>query len=304
MSKPFLFLIAALAVIAVSVMALKKTGRPPAEPDRFAAPIPTGVGSDGAAATRRPLSEADRQRIRAFWAIYQQATEEKQARQWEEAARDYRKALELDPQHWDSLYYLGNALMELRRYEEAERAYARLAASDPQAARAYSALGALYSNPNATGLFDLRKAEQEYTRAWRANADESGSVLRLGEVAVAAGEMARAQEYLQAAGRTNFKSVSAHFLQGYLAWKAGQRERARTLFARSIELTKVSKPPAGVLGEGDTRLPGYQAMVLPGQRGLFDGFIAELWKNHDTGDARLNGLYKRVDGFIRSLPSR
>lgn len=256
-------------------------------------------GTGGAA-----LSAESRQRIKAFWAIYQQATEERQKGQWKAAARDYQKALALQPDHWDSLYYLGAALMEQKQYAAAEQAYLRLAAFDSQAARAYSALGALYANPNAGRLFDLKQAAREYERARRANADESGSVLRLGEVALASGEIARAQEYLQAAGRTNFKSVNAPFLLGYIAWETGDRSSALALYRQAITQTKVQKPPAGVLGEGDTKLPGYQAMVLPGQRGMFDAFVAALWQDKDVNTAKMERHYRRVRAFLRSLPRR
>jgi len=263
-------------------------------------------GVPGAPNTSAPpkaaASDADRERVRQFWAVYKAATAEKQAGRWEKAIEGYRKAVELNPTHWDAYYYLGNALMETGRFREAEQAYLRLAKSDPQAARAYSALGALYSDPRAGTLFDLKKADREYHRAWRNNADESGSVLRLGEVAVAAGDFQKAREHLEAAGRTNFKSVSARFLLGYIAWKEGDLERARTLFRSAAKLTEVQKPPGGVLGEGDTKLPGYRAMVRPGQRGLFDGFIRQLWADRDGSPERMARLYKEVEHYIAALP--
>jgi tetratricopeptide (TPR) repeat protein len=250
------------------------------------------------------LSEADRGRIREFWKVYERATQKKQAGQWAQAERDYRNALELNPGHWDSLYYLGNARMELGRYAEAEQAYLKLAEADSQAARAYSALGALYSDPKAGSMFDLKKAEREYTRAWRANADESGSVLRLGEVALAAGQNAKAKEYLEAAGRTNFKSVNASFLLGYLAWESNDSVHAMEQFRQAIALTKENKPPGGVLGEGDTRLPDNRALTLPGQRGLFDALIATLWIDKDTSQDHASRLYRQVRDLIEQLPDK
>jgi tetratricopeptide (TPR) repeat protein len=297
MSRVAVWTMAVLAVLIAGLVGLKWVRRTPQVVDH---------------ATEAPLSDTgkamltaeSRKRIKAFWAIYQQATEERQKGQWQAAARDYQKALEIQPDHWDSLYYLGSVLMEQKQYAAAEQAYRRLAASDTQPARTYSALGALYANPNAGRLFNLKRAAHEYERAQRANADESGSVLRLGEVALASGEMARAKEYLQAAGRTNYKSVNAPFLLGYIAWEAGDRSSALALYRQAITQTKVQKPPAGVLGEGDTKLPGYRAMVLPGQRGMFDAFVAALWHDKDVNAAKMEWHYRRVRAFLRGLPRR
>lgn len=252
-------------------------------------------------ATETGLSSAERHRIATFWSVYRQATAEKKAGQWDAAVREYRMALDLDPSHWDALYYLGNCLVELKRYPEAQRAYTRLAASDNVAARAHSALGALYSRPDAGQLFDLRKAAREYELAQHANADESGSVLRLGEVALAAGDLNTASEYLNAAGRTNFKSVNAAFLLGYVAWSKGDTKQAISQFRAAAALTKAQKPPAGVLGEGDTKLAGHQAMTLPGQRGLFDGFVGKLWSNRDAAPGRMDSLYAEVKSYLASI---
>lgn len=251
----------------------------------------------------RPVSDAHRKRVLEFWSVYQQASEARQARRWQEAAAGYRKALELQPDHWDSLYYLGTVLMEQKRYSEAEEAFLRLAASDRTAARGHSALAELYSNPNAGALFDLRRAAAEYELARRNNADESGSVLRLGEVALAQGDRTRASDYLSAASRTNFKSVGAFFLRGYLAWQRGDRRQAQALYRHALDLTRVQKPPKGVLGEGDTQLKGHVAMVLPGQHGLFDQFVAQLWKSGGS-EAAMDGAYRRLQAFIASLPKK
>ncbi|MGC8668537.1 MAG: tetratricopeptide repeat protein [Chthonomonadales bacterium] len=251
-----------------------------------------------------PISEAHRRRVLEFWSVYQQASDARQARRWSEAAAGYRKALALQPDHWDSLYYLGTVLMELKRYTEAEEAFRHLAVSEHTAARGHSALAELYSNPNAGALFDLRRAAAEYELARRNNADESGSVLRLGEVALALGDLPRAADYLSAAARTNFKSVGAFFLRGYIAWQSGDRAGAEALYRHALELTRVQKPPKGVLGEGDTKLAGHVAMVLPGQHGLFDQFVAQLWKNRDASEAAMEGAYTRLKIFIASLPKK
>lgn len=273
---------------------------------------PASVASSANAGTDVPLppgatgpmslARADGETSREFWVVFSRATQEKQAGRWDAAAREYRRALALDPTHWDALYYLGNCLIEQGRFQDAYEAYRRLSKSDAQAARAYSALGSVHSNPRAGALFDLEKAEFEYTRAARANGDETGSILRLGEVAVATGKIDRAREYLSAVSRTNAKSVSARFLLGYLAWQEGDRSEAIALLREAAQLKKVQKPPVEASGEGDTKLPGHQAMTAPGSRGMFDGFTAGLRADQPIGDAYVDSLYRRVREFIANLP--
>lgn len=250
------------------------------------------------------VTASDRRNARAFWDVYRRASAARQSAQWQDAVTLYRQAIELNPTHWDSLYYLGNSLSELGLFDEALVAYRKLAASDRQAARAFSALGALYATPAAGKLFDLAEAERMYAKAQRSNGDESGSVLRLGEVTLAAGKWAAAADYLEAAGRTNFKSVTARYLQGYLAWRSGDRPRAADKFRAAIQLTKDQSPPKGVLGEGDTKLPAQRAMVRPGSRFLFEELTTDLWTNHDTSAGRMNASYRKVDSFLASLTKR
>lgn len=280
-------------------MAGCKSGDMPADPT-YVQP-PTGARP---LATSAPLSEDQRTRVRRFWQAYEQATAARQAGQWESAAKKYQEALTIDPTHWDSLYNLGNCLMEQQRYEEAEAAYLRLAASDTKAARAYSALGCLYSTPAAGRLFNLEEAEKQYLKARGSNGDESGNVVRLGEVATARGQLAAAREYLEAGERTNPKSVSARFLLGYLAWKSGEAAAAGEHYASAIEQTKKQPPPQGVLGEGDTKRAGNAAMTLHSDRGLFDRFLPSLWTKRAGNVAAMNSIYKEVASYIASLPHR
>jgi tetratricopeptide (TPR) repeat protein len=98
---------------------------------------------------------------------------------------------------------------------------------------------------------DLAEAERHLRRAHEINGEETGPVVRLGEIALVAGRSAEAREWFESALRTNPKSVEAAFLGGYLGWDEG-REPA-PLVRRVREAAKLEAPVKGVLSEGDRR---------------------------------------------------
>jgi len=251
-----------------------------------------------------PASAESRARVEEFWSVYQTATREKQMGRWESAARHYRRSSKLDPDHWDSLYYLGNCLVELGRFEEARQSYSRLADSDPQAARAYSALGYLHSNPRAGSLFDLAEAERMYHQAQHSNGDESGSVLRLGEVCLAAGKVEKSREYLSAAAATNPKSVSARLLLAYIHRQSGDPDGGGAYFRQAVSLASKQKPVEIGLGEGDTKLPGARAMVRTTIRGLFDDLTDSLVRDSAAGSPSPEQYERMIESRIRELRAR
>ncbi|HET6382243.1 MAG TPA: tetratricopeptide repeat protein [Armatimonadota bacterium] len=255
----------------------------------------------GPHATAAAAQSPAHQREVDFWAVYGRATDERLNHQWDAAARDYRQALALNPNHWDSLYYLGGVLMELGHYADARDSFMRLANAN-HSARAHAQLGALYATPAAGSLFDLGRAAREFRLARASNGDESGSLLELGEVALAAGHDKQAQELLADAGRTDFRSVPAHFLLGYVRWKHGDAAGAREAMMQALALRKGQKPPAGAPGEGDTRLPGHASMSESQKGELFTPVMAAFWRAKGVGEER--PLYAGVESYIRNLPSR
>ncbi|MFQ6047170.1 MAG: tetratricopeptide repeat protein, partial [Gemmatimonadales bacterium] len=107
---------------------------------------------------------SERVRIREFWQTYRGATAQRIAGRREEAAAEYRRALELNPRHEDALYYYANMQLELGAFEEAEGALRRLVEVNPVSARAHSRLGILYSCPETGDLFNVPAAEREFLR--------------------------------------------------------------------------------------------------------------------------------------------
>jgi tetratricopeptide (TPR) repeat protein len=249
------------------------------------------------------LSEERKAEIRRFWEVYRRATDLKQQGKWEQAALTYREALAIDPRHEDALYYLGNAMFELERYEEAISAWRRLAGVNPMSARAHAQLGAVYSCGAPGAPFDLDVAEREVQRALAINKEESGPILKMGEVALLKGDRKKALDYFTAAGRTNFKSVEAHYLTGYLKWLEGDRAAALTSLGKAVTLSQADKPIKGVAGEGDTKKKAAQPILSEGasRKSLFGPYWMALreWGGGTVSTARMEEEYRKLDTMLK-----
>jgi tetratricopeptide (TPR) repeat protein len=212
-----------------------------------------GCGSDPEAqkAAAGPTDEHKAQ-VRRFWELYQRATDLRLKGQWEVAAGQYQQALAIDGGHEDALYYLGNAFFELGRFQEAIDAWKRLIETNPnQSSRAHAQLGMLYSCGAPGTPFDLDQAERELHLALAINKEESGPVIKLGEVALLKGERKQALEYLSDGRNLNFKSVQANYLIGYLKWAAGDAAGALVDLKQAADFALAAKPPPEASGEGE-----------------------------------------------------
>lgn len=200
---------------------------------------------------RHAPRDPERQRVLDFWQRQNAATAARAGGDLAGAARLYQEALSLDPRHEDALYYLGQCRRELGEPEAARAAFERLVEVNPQSARGQLALGALLASPDPKEPMDLAQAERHLLRAHEINGEETGPLVRLGEIALVTGRAAEAGRWLESALRTNPKSLEAAFLAGYLGWDAG-RDPA-PLARRVQEAARVERPTQGVLGEGDRR---------------------------------------------------
>ena len=131
-----------------------------------------------------PAAQLDerKQQIRLFWDAYNSARSLRTRKEYEPAAREYERALEIDPQHEDSLYYLGSCLLEVGEYEKAVQVYERLVILNPRSNRGLSQLGLLLSTPAPGAVLNLERARQMFERVSEVNQEESGPFLRLGQL--------------------------------------------------------------------------------------------------------------------------
>lgn len=271
----------------------------------------SGCGRDrGPAVNATPNDQ--RQSILLFWQRLGAATDARIAGDCAQARDLYLEALRLDPKHEDCLYYLGQCHRDLRQPAEAGRSFERLVEVNPASARGHQALGALLASSDPGEPLDLGRAEVHLRRAHGVNSEETGPMLRLGEVLIVQDRTEEAQTWLASAARTNPKSVEAEFLLGYLLWQAGDRRGAAAQLARAARAAESDAPVKGVLGEGDRQVVAAAGSVRPAPalrepmgRTLFSDFAKPLRDpKAESVPAKLDSLYRAVGQAKRALRVR
>ena len=243
----------------------------------------------------------DRARLESFWKLYREATAQRIARQTVAAAGTYARALALNPDHEDVLYYLGGMQLALGDFAGAARAWRHLAAVNASSARAHAQLGRLYGCLEKGAPSNLDSAKAHWSRAHEINKEENGPLVSLGELALMRGDLASAQRYFDTVLRTHGGNVPARFYVGYIALKGSDTVRARTEFIRA---TSAAAPPpaAGVAGEGDTKY-GAASAGQHGERCNEMGGIATTPRTANEANEMFH-RFRQVDSLLSLARSR
>jgi tetratricopeptide (TPR) repeat protein len=242
-----------------------------------------------------------RQAIVMFWEHYRTGMKARRGGNWQLAVEEFSTALELQPGHEDSLYYLGNALFELGEYERAASSWRLLLLENSMASRAHVQLGQISSCPDVTGMFDLDVARAELERAVALNPEASGPLGRLGEVELALGHRDRAGELFAHVRQMNPRSASAHYLGAYLSWKDSDEQRANEYAEKARLALNVSRVTDTPVLEGDIRPEdeGKQVDQTLSSRRLFAPLLQRLGELEEIDMALEASL---VDAYLDALP--
>lgn len=243
---------------------------------------------------------AQQDEIQQFWQIYRQATKQRIAGNLKSAAERYREALALNEQHEDALYYLGNIYLELGQFKQAEQAWKRLVQINPNSARGHTQLGTLYLDVTDEDFFDVNSAEIEFKKALEINKEETGPMLHLGHISLIQGNLPEAGRYFDAVIGSNYRSVEAYFLNGFVAWKNGDTQKALQMLSKAIKYAQPEKPVRGVPGEGATKAGESLRQSKP--RTLFQMHLDDLAGMDKPELARqMKVRYQKLDEFLAQL---
>lgn len=225
------------------------------------------------AATRAPEAMS-RDQLAEFWRRQRAAMNAmKVDRDPERAIALFEQALELDPAHFDSLYYLGNCLAETGEVERALEQFAELTRVDPQSQRAHKRWGTLRA-ATARNEADLDAAVRALERAAEINPEETGVSLVLGEVELMRGNTATARQRLEWVVGSNPQSGEAFFVLAYLAWLDRDRAEAVRRLEQASGTRSEDWKPAGVVAEGEVRQKMHvEATPFEDQFNAWDGSL-------------------------------
>jgi tetratricopeptide (TPR) repeat protein len=265
----------------------------------------TNINSDLKPESLSSLSAKKKTEIKRFWDVYRKATDLRQESEWEDAETFYREALTIDSHHKDALYYYGNVLFELEKYNEAVVAWRKLTEVNPLSNRAHIQLGSLYSCGAEGAPFDLNIAEQEFHRAMAINKEQTGPLLKLGEVYLLRGNISQAQIYFNTVLQSNNNSVEAYYLIGYLKWKTGEGEEALHALQKAVEFSNIKQEAGIPMGEGDTRTNGAGPMLAEGtiRKSIFATHWRALkdWPESEISIGQMKNEYQELDYRLKIL---
>jgi tetratricopeptide (TPR) repeat protein len=239
-----------------------------------------------------------KEKIKAFWDTYRKAQKYRIEGQWEEAARNYEKALEMDSSHEDARFNLGNMYLELKQNKKAEECWLTIIENNPNSARTHMQLGRLYFSFERDETFDIDKAKNEFLITSEINKVVTGPLMLLGHVALLEGENKTALSYLQAVIGSDTKNVEAHFLLGYIHWKNGNSGKAEQMLEKAIENSVPEKAVKGVLSEGDTK-DGI-SYLRPINVSIFYDYFKDLYA-FQSQDIHLKKSYQGIDQKINLI---
>ncbi len=172
--------------------------------------------------------------------------------QAEQATRDFRRALDLDPSNADAYLHLASALEKIGNLDGAEQNYLEAIRILPGAWRGYNELAAFY-------YFQGRRqdAEQEWLKALELRPDSTYLLSNLGAAYFAQERWDEARRMFQK--RLDLgPDATAYSNLGTLEFKLGRYAEAASMFERAIQIERGDYRVWGNLASAQRRIPGME----------------------------------------------
>lgn len=253
-----------------------------ADPRRLSSPSTTEASK-----TKTVADPADRERIIEFWKTQRAAMDVlKKENDIPKATALFRRALELNPDHEDSRYYLANCLAVQGQIDLAMEHLQILTEINPLSHRAYKQLGVMLAM-TATDPEQLDAAEQALEKSHEINKEGTGSLLVLGELSLLKGDLRLAEDRLELACRTNPKAVGGFYLLGYMAWKSDDRDASVGHLESAVAARGKDWVPEGAVAEGDVAERMHRE-TSP---------LSQYWEQWD-GDLEPDTVFGTLDNYL------
>jgi tetratricopeptide (TPR) repeat protein len=247
-------------------------------------PHPGGVSHAGAAV------QLDKGRLVQFWDKQHAAMDTmKRERNFAKATLLFREALAINPDHEDSHYYLANCLAASGDIPSAIAELDALARLNPQSHRAFQRKGELLA-ASASSRSQLEPARESLNAALRLNSEETGTLVLLGQVALAQGDLAIAEQHFAHACQANPRAANAWFLRSYIAWKQRDFRQASAMLAAARNARGRDWKPTGSVLEGDVQHRMHSE----------SGFL-NVFEQQWDGSPEPTRAYAQLDAYLHRL---
>lgn len=241
-------------------------------------------------AQANPSVQLDRAGLVQFWEKQHAAMDAmKRERNFAKAAQLFREALAMNPGHEDSHYYLANCLAALNDIPSAIAELDALARINPQNHRAFQRKGELLA-ASASAKSQLDLARQSLDAALRLNSEETGTLVLLGQVALAQGDLVNAEQRFAHACQANPRAVNVWFLRSYIAWKQRDLARSSAMLDTARNARGRDWKPAGSALEGDVQHRMYSE----------SGFL-NVFEQQWDGSPDPTRVFAPLDAYLRRL---
>jgi tetratricopeptide (TPR) repeat protein len=248
------------------------------------APNSGSVTHTGAAA------QLDKAGLVRFWDKQHAAMDAmKRERNFAKATVLFREALTINPDHEDSHYYLANCLAASGDIPSAIAELDALARINPQNRRAFQRKGELLA-ASASSRSQLEPARQALNLALSLNSEETGTLVLLGQVALALGDFAAAEQHFAHVCQANPRAANVWFLRGYIAWKRQDFRQASAMLDSARKARGRDWKPAGSALEGDVQHRMYNE----------SGFL-NVFEQQWDGSPELARAYGQLEAYLRRL---
>ncbi len=253
--------------------------------DREAKPfVPQHLVKEQADAATR----MDKASLVQFWEKQHAAMDAmKRERNFTKATTLFREALAINPLHEDSRYYLANCLVASGDVPAAIAELDVLARLDQSNHRAFQRKGELLA-VSATSQSQLELARASLNTALRLYPEETGTLVLLGQVSLAAGDFTAAEHHFLRVCQANPKAANAWYLRAYIAWKRNDLRQASEMLSAARSARGRDWKPAGSVLEGDV------------QRRMYDesGFL-NVFEQQWDGSTEPVHSFDRLDIYLQ-----
>ena len=150
----------------------------------------------------------------------------------------YKQILEIEPDHIESIFYLGSLSIQIRNFDRAKQLFNKTIQIDPNHAQAYNNLGAI-----AFKKLKNKEAISYYEKAIQINPNFAQAHNNLGIVFKELGELQKAISCHEKAIQIDSNNSDAYNSLGTVFGELGELQKAKSCYEKSIQINPSNSDP-------------------------------------------------------------